>query len=377
MPGPHPPILISLIRLGPVLLAPAVALALVGCVAKGRPDARVAPVVQRPVPATQPETADAAEPEDLGRPVEGLIGHVAGQPLYAHRVLDGLEDELRAIGQRETRAGFRNRATELIRRRLASLVIDALVLQEAERVLTVGEREGLRQLIEFQREELLRRYGQGSIALAQRNIVEQTGTRLDRSLQDFRESVLIRTYLDRKIDPLVNVSRRDIARYYRDNYTSFNPPAERDVRLLWARDAADAEAIRDRLNAGEAFAEIAAEPLNQYPGKAAVYPIEGEVMFGFDAIDAAVSELDQGQWVGPIEQQGRYWFVQLDRLTGEDGTTLMDAQAQIERTLRDDQGRRLREDFFDRLRTAGSFTDERAMTEAVLQIATSKYAAAP
>ena len=372
MPGPKRPRLLRLARCGLLLLA----LPAIGCVAQGRPDARVAPVVQRTTTATQPDTP-GSEAEDPGRPVDGLIGRVAGRPLYAHRVLEGIEDELRAIGRRESRAGFRDRATELIRRRLAGLVIDALVLQEAERVLTLGEREGLRQLMEFQREELLRKYGQGSIALAQRNIVEQTGTRLDRSLQDFRESVLIRTYLDRKIDPLVNVSRRDIARYYRDNYTSFNPPAERDVRLLWARDAADAEAIRARLDAGEAFADIAAEPLNQYPGKAAVYPIEGEVMFGFDAIDAAVSGLDEGQWVGPIEQRGRYWFVHLDRLTGEDGTTLMDAQAQIERTLRDDQGRRLREDFFDRLRTAGSFTDEQAMTEAVLQIALSKYAAAP
>ncbi len=349
-----------------------------GCASKGRPDARVAPVVQRQAAApadTQP--AAPGRDADLGRPVEGLIGHVAGKPLYAHVVLDGLEAELRAIGNRESRAGFRDRAYELIRRRIASLVIDALVLEEAERVLTEGERTGLRQLLDFQREELLRKYGQGSVALAQRNIVEQTGTRLDKSLQDFRESVLIRTYLDRKIDPLVNVSRRDIARYYRDHVVDFRPPAERDVRLLWARDAAEAESLRGRLEAGESFVDLAAEPGNQYPGKANLYPIEGEVMFGYGPIDAAVSSLDEGQWVGPIEQRGRYWFVYVERLDAAEGVDLMDAQARIERTLRDEQGRRLREDFFKRLRSVGSFTDEDAMTSAVLRIAMSKYAATP
>ena len=100
-------------------------------------------------------------------------------------------------------------------------------------------------------------------------------------------------------------------------------------------------------------------------------------MFGYGPIDAAVSSLDEGQWVGPIEQRGRYWFVYVERLDAAEGVDLMDAQARIERTLRDEQGRRLREDFFKRLRSVGSFTDEDAMTSAVLRIAMSKYAATP
>ncbi len=342
-----------------------------------RLDAAVAPEVTRnPAEANTKQPYESTTPAPVGRPVQGLIGQVAGDPIYAHAVLDGIEEQLAAIGQRESSEVFRERAYALILRRVQEIVQNMLTLDEAERALSTAEQAGLRMMMDFQREELLRRYGRGSIALAKRNIVEQTGTTLDKTLQDFRDTVIIRTYLDRNLDPLVEVNRRDIARFYRDNYERFNPQAKREVLLLWASDEAQAEAFQKRLESGEPFAQVADDPANAYAGGNSPYEVTGDAEVFGSKVDPALFDLEADQWVGPIRERGRFWFIYLQSLDQPQRISELEAQVEIERTLRDNQSRVLREDLAQRLRDEGSFTVEDEMAQAVLEIAVSRYAAA-
>ncbi len=309
-------------------------------------------------------------------PVEALVGQVAGKPIYAHHVLDGLEAQLQTLGRREPLPVFRDRARELIQQKIQGLVQDALILDEANRDLDERQRMGIRGFIEFQRQELLRRYGQGSQALAQRNLIEQTGSGIQQTLDDIRDRVLIRSYLERNLDPLINVDRRDIERYYRDHHAAFNPPAQRNVNIIYTLNQREATWVQEQLKSGAPFTDLALDQRNAYPGKADLYTFEGDSAFG-PVVDPALLDLEPGGWVGPLETRGRFYFLYLHELTQEPGRTLMDAQVDIERTLRDRQSFELRRDFGQRLRERASVSDEQRMTEAVLAIAQARYAAQP
>lgn len=322
-----------------------------------------------------PPASTAAEPGPEAFPVQAMVGQIAGQPIYAHQVLDGMELQLGNLGRRLPVSTFREQAIALIYERIRGLVQDALLLDEAERNLPPSQREQLSFFVEFQRQNFLRQFGQGSVALAERNILEQTGLTLEQNLRDFRTRFIIRNYLDRNLKPLVNVTRRDIERYYRDNYDYFNPPARREVQMIYADSDSDARWFEQQLQAGTSFEELALDPRNAFRGRDMMLTIEAnDTMFG-DAIDPYVQTLRQGQWVGPLDNPERrqQWFVYMALLDEPARRSLFDAQVDIERELRARQERELTIQLGERLRNSASFTDERRITEAVLEIAVARY----
>lgn len=330
--------------------------------------------------ASASEPAGTPQPDDHLYPVEGLVGQIAGKPIYAHHVLEGLEEQLASLGRREPLPIFRREAQKLIETRIAALVQDALILDEAERALTQDELTSLRAYVDLRREEILRKYGQGSRALAERTILEETGLTLQENLQQFRQAIIIRTYLQRNLDPLINVTRRDMERYYRDHYDEFNPPSRREVRLIWAIEQRDADWFKEQLDSGIPFDQLAKEPANASTVKGSPMEFVGDGSVFGDPIDEQLAELEAGQWVGPIyvpDRKQPYWFVYIESLDKKPGRTLIDAQVEIERTLRDMQSYELRTEFGIKLRRKAAFTDEKRMTESVLDIAVARYSAQP
>ena len=314
---------------------------------------------------------DAREPE--GVPVQAMVGQIAGQPIYAHRVLDGLEPQLQTLGRRLPTATFREQALELISARVAEFVRNALITDAAERSLGPQQIAGLDLFIASRREELLRVYGQGSLALAERNIVETTGLTLAQTLREIRNRTMVDIYLDRNLKPLINVSRRDIERFYRDNFATFNPPVRRQLQLIYADSEEDAAWFDAALDRGVGFDQLAADDRNAYRGKAAMLPLEGDSMFG-ETIDSELLELEAGQWAGPLPNRGQQWFIRVAELDAPERRTLFEAQVDIERALRDLQEFELQNQLGLELREGASVTDERQMALAVLEIAVARYA---
>ena len=354
---------------------------LVGCNADehvyAREAARPQPVVIRTDPVASDVVGEPTESDadPAARPVAGLVGQVAGQPIYAHRVLEGLEPQLTSLG-RQSPAVFRRQARELILGRIQSLVQDRLYLNEAKSALTANERASLDRFADMQRQELVRRHGRGSAALADQTLRTTTGRTLEETLRDDRELLIVGTYRNRSIEPLVNVTRRDVERYYRDRAAEFNPPDRRTVRLIYTTRVADSAEIARRLSDGEAFDLIAEAPLNQNPMADEPMTVEGEDAFG-DALAPALAALEPGGWTGPIHEpvRGRDYFILLDELKRGEHRSLEDTQLEIERLLRDQQRERLARQSFDKLRRNASVTEEQRMADAVLDIAESRYAA--
>ncbi len=281
-----------------------------------RPRQAAAPpasILRPPAPADL--AADAVPPPAAAQPAEAMVGQIAGQPIYAHRVLEGMEAQLDSLGRRVSESEFRDQALSLIGQQVAGLVSSALIEDAAERHSSPQQRQGLDFYIRYIREELLRRHGQGSLALAERNLLEETGRTLQQTLRDRRTQVMITAFFDRKLKPLINVSRRDIERYYRDNFDTFNPPTKRNVQLIFAGNDQDAGFFKEQLTQGQTFEALAADPRNAYGNKATPLLIESNesLMFG-DNIDPAVMGLSQDQWVGPIANRGQQWFIYLKEL---------------------------------------------------------------
>jgi len=307
-------------------------------------------------------------------PVEAMVGQIAGQPIFAHHVLDGMEEQLATLGRRLPISAFRQQAMSLIFEQVRGLVQDALIQDEANRSLGPQQQAGLEAFVAGQRQELLRKHGQGSLALAERRILEQTGKTLQQNLRDIRTQIIISSYLDRNLKPLINVTRRDIERFYRDNYETFNPPTKREIQLIYADTEEDASYFLHRLHGGDPFNQLGLDQRNTYPGKAMTIPIESsDSMFGPN-IDPAVQGLAEGEWAGPLPNRGKQWFIYMAKLEQPESRSLFEAQVDIERALRTRQERELQIELGEKLRKSASFTDETRMAEAVLDIAVARYA---
>jgi hypothetical protein len=302
-----------------------------------------------------------------------MVGQIAGQPIYAHRVLEGLEPQLQSLGQRLPRAQFQQQAGALIQQQVSGLVSSALIQDAAERDLTERQRLGLDYFIRFRREELLRKHGQGSLALAERNLLETTGRTLEQTLRDIRTQTMIVTYLDRNLKPLINVSRRDLERYYRDHYDTFNPPIKRSIQLIYAANEQDASYFLNELEAGTPFEELVEDERNVRGSTQPITVESNDTMFG-PAVDPAVQDLDEGDWAGPLPNRGQQWFVHLAERDAPPRRTLFEAQVDIERALRAQQEFNLQRELEARLTRESSFTDIQQMSEAVLDIALARYA---
>ena len=313
--------------------------------------------------------------------LDALVGQINGQPVFADDLLDDLDAQLAALGRRLEPAVFQTRAAELIEGSLRERLVTTLILGEAERGLTEQQQAGVRFAVSQLREDLLRRNGRGSLALARKTILADTGLTLDETLRQYRDGLITDRYIRENINARINVSRRDIERFYHRNQDTFEPPAERDLEILWIDDPAESARIRERLDAGEGFEAVAADPdINNAWSGEMMTKIIGDEPFSRPEVDAAVAALNAaGQWAGPIAQPNprdggeRFWFLYAATVSRPESQNLLQAQGAIEQTLRERQFVRLRERFIDRLLREGSHTPPEEMARAVLQIAINRY----
>ena len=341
-----------------------------------------APAAEPPAeaePARRPASSEPRGPLVL----DALVGQINGQPVYADDLLLDLDAQLAALGRRLEPPVFRQRAAELIDATLRERLVNALILGEAERGLSEQQQGAVRYMVSERREDLLRRHGRGSLAVARKTLLEETGLSLDETLRQYRDALITDNHVRENLNARINVSRRDVERFYRENLATFQPPVTRDLELIWVDDAETAEAVQARLDAGEAFAEVAADPAtgNAWAG-GLMTTIPGDEPFGRPEVDAAVAGLlEEGAWAGPIPQPNpdadgeRFWFVEAAAVDAPPRRSLLEAQAAIEQTLRERQFVRLRERFIDRLLREGSHTPVEQMANAVLRIAVNRYSA--
>jgi PPIC-type PPIASE domain len=307
--------------------------------------------------------------------VDGMVGQVNGRAIYTSDVLEPIKDQLATLGRELPPDTFRNRAASLIAGRLSAMVTDALIYGEAQRDLSDAERQGLLRATQAQRESILREYGQGSPALAEANLLEKTGLNLDQTLEEWRQTAIIRRYIGQKIRPKVNVTRKDVKRYYEDHYDRFNPPSSRTVRVIQVDSQEDAQAIQTMLEAATPFAQAAADPRNVFrPGTGGLMgEMAGEQLFADEQVNRAVLDLQAGTCAGPITVGEKRWFVCVEKINQPQGQPLMQVQVQISGILFEQQFREYSERYRRQLFEEGSYNSIEQMTMSLLKIANDRY----
>jgi parvulin-like peptidyl-prolyl isomerase len=328
-----------------------------------------------PVNASPEPTGEAGEPDQPPRlAVGGMVGEVNGQAIYAGTVFKPISDQLAALGRKLSPREFRQRAGELIGRRVRQLVVDRLILGEAMRDLSEDQRRGLRRMTQQKRQELLRKYGRGSLAVAKRNIRAETGQTLDQAVEDFRRQAVVQRYLRQKLHPRVDVSRRDVENYYRQNTEEYNPAVQRKIRLMRVSEQEQAEALAGELENGTDFIALAERSVNNFRSS------DGGLLgtqSGNDVLEKPLNDallrLEAGDYAGPIEHQGDFWFVYVEELQNPEGQSLREVQLEIRQQLRNERFRKLSRDYRQRLLEEGSYVSVEQMTENLLDIAMARY----
>ena len=338
-----------------------------------------APADAGPGPADGPPGPVTAPTDDSDQTylVNAMIGHINGEAVYAGQILAPLDAQLAAMGRRDSGEAFLEQAGPLILGRLREAVIDKLVLGEAERDLTSRDRERLDYLVQQERDEKLRYYGQGSLAAAEANFEAAMGVSLSEHLRQYRNSLTVRRYIELTVRPKIVVNQRDVERFFDDNKTDFNRPASRAIRIMIAPDASTAQTIQSKLDAGESFEELATNAeLNRYNAAGAGLFNAGEPFggdFGVAEVNAALLELQEGEHAGPILANERHWFVELMQYTPERKTPFEEVKNQIEQQLRIEQFKFHTDRFRDDLIRRGNFTDLDRMMDKLIEVAVARY----
>ncbi|XAM01329.1 peptidyl-prolyl cis-trans isomerase [Phycisphaeraceae bacterium D3-23] len=351
-----------------------------------QPRPGVAPTAN--TPAAEPTTTDTAEQASPGDPaerralsVDAMVGHVNGEAIYAHAILEPIDARLAAFGRQYDGDEFLQRAAAVVAGRLKEVLIDKLILAEAGSGLSDRERQGVEGMVQQRREEMLRYYGQGSLTRARRAFLADEGIEFDEALAQFREEIVVRRYLQQELLPQINVQQRDVERLYTDlcENGTYDSKDQRVIRLIMTRDAVNAQTIEARLSDGDAFADVARDDsLNQYSAATGGQfnngePIEGDQVMGDEAVNAAILALEQGHYAGPIVSGDRHFFVQLESFEAGLKVELRDVQAELEQRLRLEQWDALFRGFRQELWDAGGYTDPVQMTENLLDIAIARY----
>lgn len=311
--------------------------------------------------------------------VSAMVGQVNGRAIFDFHVLSEIQDPLRAMAQKLNRGEFRQQASALIAQRLRQLVMDMLVLGEAEKGMSEQQRYGLLNFLKGQREEITRRFGEGSEARADTSLRERYGVTLEQRIDQVRQEVIVRNYLREKLFPKINVSRKDIERYYREHHAEYNPPPGRTIHMMLTRDAAVAKAIEKHLEEGKPFLELAADKrFNSYNP-------DGEGRFGDKAIvestpfrekelNEAMLALAAGQHSPRIDVGDRSYWVFVKSISTGQAKSLREAQSEIEQILRAQQFRALTDQYQSRLYSEGSYNPLEEMHAKLMEIVMSTYA---
>ena len=329
----------------------------------------------------QPPSSTGTSPRpEQALPVDAMVGHINGEAVYADQIFDvNLIAQLESFGRRFDGDAFKENASGVIQDRLQGIIINKLILGEAERNLKENQRFQIDGRIQAEREELLRFYGQGSLAKAKAEFRKDREKELDRHLVEFREELVIGTYIRSKVMPKIVVNQRDVERYYADNIEKFQKPDQRIIRLMIAKDEASTEQIKQRLGKGQAFEKVAADPeINLYnPTNGGIFnngkPNPGNNVLSDKTVNDALLKLNNGEHAGPIESGSRVFFVQVVELIPGHGTSLPEAQIGIEQLLRTSQFEKQALRFRLGLLKRGSYSNPSEMGDKLLAIAQSRY----
>ena len=335
--------------------------------------------------ASAEDRAPAAEPSDAAPtpkvPVDAMVGHINGRPLFASEFFEPMEQRLIAEAQRMTPEQWLRFAREQVQIALRDRIRDELLLAELESGLSPQERTGLLSFVGRLRDNLVSE-NRGSESLANERLLAEEGVTLDQKVLQERNRELVRVQLQRAVGNRVFVSWREVRQAYEREKDLLDPPPVARLRMVWAADEEAAAEIGRRVESGADFETIATDAsLNVYQANAGGLrtvtlrddaPYEANEFFAPDVLDEAARSLEVGETLGPLEYSGRAVWLHLEEIEDE-GVTLYEAQLQLYAALMGQRFNEEQSEYFTRLIARGSLSDIEEMERRLFQLAAERY----
>lgn len=196
-----------------------------------------------------------------------------------------------------------------------------------------------------------------------------------------KDKTLVERAMAIYVDPRVRVTKFDIEIYYNANKDKYNQPNLYTFRWI-SVDRTDAEGlagVRDRLAAGEDFAEVARSRANTFHRDDAGRSTkewdgaqEAGRFFNTEALNEAAREMSPGEWRGPFEVRGSTDWLQLESIEIR-RRNLYEAQLEIEQKLLAERKEAEQTKFVNRLLSKAAPVDIDLMTRRLLDIAERRY----
>lgn len=301
--------------------------------------------------------------------VDLMVGQVNGQPIYAQEFFTPLDTRLRVEADRLPRNQWLQLVTTEVDRILFERVRDQLLLDEFDQSLTADQRLGVAAFLERFRTRIVSG-NLGSALLADEALQREEGLSLDEKVEREIDRQVILEQLRREVLRRVNVSFRDIERYYNRNIDQYQPAPTAVLRVIRVRldDEETLTAVEDALSSQEDFVSVAAEHSSfrqSSEGKLEVRIDSRDLatteFFGIESLNAATQSLErEGQSTDRVDTDRDAWWVLLEELIRPEGRTLYEMQNEIEETIRADRFRSAEREYFAELfgRSAVSDLDE-------------------
>jgi hypothetical protein len=328
--------------------------------------------------ATLPATiAWAQEREDSPRPtlaMDAMVGQVNGEAIYANEVIAPIREQLASLSQRLPQSQFLGRARQLVAGRVQQIVTDALVLGEARRSLTEGQRRQLRVILQRERERILREYGRGALAVAERNLQRETGAGVEEFLRRREEEIIVQQFQRTRLMPRINVSRKDIARYYRENESTYNPPPVRDLQVLISDSREAALELRREIASNPAALDAWLADSERGVQEIDMGKTAGNEVFGDERVNRAMLDLKAGELSVPIAVGDKFWILRIRDTEQKRAQPLREVQIEISNLLAREQFQRQIQRYREELFETGSYDPLDEMSLAVMRIVVSRYA---
>jgi len=317
---------------------------------------------------------------------DAKIGDINGRPIIASRFLEDLMPRLRAEAEKpgaRNREEWRRVAWQIIDRKLDGLVRDEVLYREGRSIIPGASQQGLFAYLDGIRDNIIRQAG-GSETLAEQGLLEQENQTMDQFLAFAEKQIVIKEILNVAAEDYAPVSWLDIQNEYQRQYKFFNPDPVVLFRIVTAPTPEAALTIQERLAAGESFADIAGDnTLNTFAperqglfsetGTAIQVPLEEATLIADTDLNAAVVQLAEGEWAGPITRKnGKQSFVYLDRLLQKSESLDEEhVQIRLERYLTQQRSDQALDSFVDRLKERANLGPERfdELVAKILQVA--------
>ncbi len=313
--------------------------------------------------------------------VDKMVGQINGDPIYAAQFFEELDARFRAEAQRMRPEEWLAFAQDEIARTLIGRIRDQLLLAEFYARLTEQQRQGILFFLEQMRGDVIAEAA-GSAALADERARREEGLSLEQSVQRDLDKQLIVDVFRREVARGINVSWRDIERYYYENEERFVTPGRASLRLIRVPlgEKSELEAVEAAIAAGEPFEEIARNhsTFRSSAGGGLIVDLGDQAytdvpVIALEEVNAAAHGLAEGEASPRIDAGRNAWWVKLEALREMEVRSLFEAQNEIQAAVYE---RRLREaelDYFGRLFNKASLDDIDLMQRRLLEFAAQRY----